>query len=441
MGGQTIVSGRGSIGEIEPFGSRTLRFPFEPEMFLTPGWAGDKPEFVEMYAKGLSHELVFDITLKLHKGTYYARAGYEVAFFQEILAEEIATPAGSSPKMNKGLGQGASVTAPQLGAGSGMSVPDENLALKTAGSDEQTELMEELPEGEIIGANIVNEEGLVEEPIINAMPESVEAITEEIITEVINRASISTGSEGICLGNNDRKIGFSREQGGCSRLEIDGFNFIKGSFLPSFYRCPSNIDRMDKSFILAKTIFSPETDYEHIQETLQYKSCNYGLKDGVFSMVSSYKSFAMKGDVIMYYEIPSADTLRVTLHFTPKYDMVRYGIRFRIVKGDVLCSWYGRGPGESYVDRKNAARLGVFAAGADKIYHPYARPAENSSHTDTQVVKITNAIGDGITIRRLGPNPRFDFTVLPYTREDEGQQVCSARKEGRHLQGDVRVQA
>ena len=98
MGGQTIVSGRGSIGEIEPYGSRTLRFPFEVEMFLTPGWAGDKPEFVEMYAKGLSHELVFDITLKLHKDTYYARAGYEVAFFQEILAEEMqeqARPSGT----------------------------------------------------------------------------------------------------------------------------------------------------------------------------------------------------------------------------------------------------------------------------------------------------------------------------------------------------------
>ena len=423
MGGQTIVSGRGSIGEIEPYGSRTLRFPFEVEMFLTPGWAGDKPEFVEMYAKGLSHELVFDITLKLHKDTYYARAGYEVAFFQEILAEEIASPAGTGPSLKNGLKQGASVTAPQLGAGSAMSAPDENLALKAAGADEQSEVMDEIPEGDIIGLNTVNEEGLVEEPIINAMPESVESITEEIITEVINRASITTGSDGICLGNSDRKIGFSREQGGCSKLEVDGFNFIKGSFLPSFYRCPSNIDRMDKSFVLAKTIFSPETDYEHIQETLQFKSSNYGIKDGVFNMVSVYKSFAMKGDVIMYYEVPSADTLRVTLNFTPKYDMVRYGIRFRIVKGDVLCSWYGRGPGESYVDRKNAARLGVFAAGADKIYHPYARPAENSSHTDTQVVKITNALGDGITIRRLGGNPRFDFTVLPYTPEQMNEYL------------------
>ena len=120
-----------------------------------------------------------------------------------------------------------------------MSAPDENLALKAAGADEQSEVMDEIPEGDIIGLNTVNEEGLVEEPIINAMPESVESITEEIITEVINRASITTGSDGICLGNSDRKIGFSREQGGCSKLEVDGFNFIKGSFLPSFYRCPS----------------------------------------------------------------------------------------------------------------------------------------------------------------------------------------------------------
>ena len=125
----------------------------------------------------------------------------------------------------------------------------------------------------------------------------------------------------------------------------------------------------------------------------------------------------MHGEVIVFYEVPKADTLRVTLEFKPKYDMVRYGIRFPIVKDDCVCSWYGRGPGESYVDRKNAARLGVYSAGAGKIYHPYARPAENSSHTDTQIVKITNGDGDAVEIRRIGRNPKFDFTVLPYTPE------------------------
>ena len=213
------------------------------------------------------------------------------------------------------------------------------------------------------------------------------------------------------------RIGFSREPGSLESLEIAGYNFLKGPLAPSFYRCPSNIDRTDRSFILARTVFSKESDYEHIQESLEFVACEYGSRNGEFTMISRYKSFAMHGEVILFYEVPQADTLRVTLDFKPKYDMVRYGIRFPIVKDDCVCSWYGRGPGESYVDRKNAARLGVYSAGAGKIYHPYARPAENSSHTDTQIVRITNGDGDAVEIRRPGYNPKFDFTVLPYTPE------------------------
>ena len=42
-------------------------------------------------------------------------------------------------------------------------------------------------------------------------------------------------------------------------LEIAGYNFLKGPLVPSFYRCPSNIDRTDRSFILARTVFSKES--------------------------------------------------------------------------------------------------------------------------------------------------------------------------------------
>ena len=75
------------------------------------------------------------------------------------------------------------------------------------------------------------------------------------------------------------------------------------------------------------------------------------------------------------------------------------------------------------ITRKNAARIGVFSAETGKIYHPYARPAENSSHTDTRVVRLTNEAGDSITIRRLTSTPKFDFTVLPYTPEQMNEYL------------------
>jgi hypothetical protein len=150
---------------------------------------------------------------------------------------------------------------------------------------------------------------------------------------------------------------------------------------------------------------------------------NYSIVNGVFSLVSRYKSFAFKGDILVAYEVPSSDLIRVTLNFTPKYDMVRYGFRVPVTKDDMLCTWYGRGPGESYYDRKNATRIGEFSVGADKIFHSYARPAENSSHTDTDAMRLESTQGSSFVVRRVSGNKKFEFTILPYTPEQMNESL------------------
>ena len=419
LGGRTIMSGRGVIPEIEPFGSRTLRFPFSTEVFTTPGWAQGKAEFIEMYMNALSKELVFDITLKLHKDTYYAKAGYEVAFYQDVLTDNIASPVGPVSDQSAGLGSGQKPVVDesrQLGSGK----PGAS-AVPGIGSGYDSDLPEIIEDQSLLteedSGRVERMNDNVRLANINEMYAAGDAPVEEMITDVITHNTVSTIPHSLFVGKGSLRFGFSRDPGSLESLEIAGYNFLKGPLAPSFYRCPSNIDRTDRSFILARTVFSKESDYEHIQESIKYIGSEYSSRDGEFTMISRYKSFAMHGEVILFYEVPQADILRVTLDFKPKYDMVRYGIRFPIVRDDCVCSWYGRGPGESYVDRKNAARLGVYSAGAGKIYHPYARPAENSSHTDTQIVKITNGDGDSVEIRRIGHNPKFDFTVLPYTPE------------------------
>lgn len=399
LGGKPIATGRGSIGEIEPYGSRTLKFPFTKDMFTTSGWAQGRTDLIDLYNEVLTKELVFDITMQLRNDTYYARAGYEVAFYQDVLADKVAHPVAGMNDDEDELPDGGNGFA-ALPAGKEDTAQDNTL---------------QLPEGQQAA-----EDGTIERI---STPETGLEVAENAAAEVELPVRLKTGTtlssdnRHLYINGDDIRIGFSKEPAGCSVLSINGFNFLKGTMRPSFYRCPSNIDRTDRSFILAKTVFSKESDYEHIQESIRYVGSEYGKKDGCFSMVSRFKSFAMSGEVLMFYEVPSADKLRVTLQFTPKYDMVRYGIRFPIVSTGAKCTWYGRGPGESYADRKSSARIGVFSADTEKIYHPYARPAENSSHTDTRVVRLTNDMGDSVTIKRLTSTPKFDFTVLPYTPE------------------------
>lgn len=364
LGGNAIMSGKGTIPEIEPYGTRTLKFPINIDMYLQDGWANGNVDLIEMYMGLLSHQIIFEISLKLAKDTYYAKEGFEVALYQDIVSEECGLP------------------------------------VLTSNSD-------------AIGITSGNNGDLV---ISNHSKEEEEVSTMESFDLIALPSNLDIEGHGINLK-------FSRTDGALCGINSRGNEYLCGSLMPSFYRCPSNIDRTDRSFILSKTIFSNECDYEEIQKSIKFVGMNYGKENGVFSIISRYKSFAFKDEILVMYEILSSDNIRVTLSFTPKYDMVRYGFRVKVNKEDTLCTWYGRGPGESYYDRKNSTRIGLFSAGCDKIYHSYARPSENSSHVDTIVMKLTNSSNTSLEVRRTTGDKKFEFTILPYTPEQMNESL------------------
>ena len=59
-------------------------------------------------------------------------------------------------------------------------------------------------------------------------------------------------------------------------------------------------------------------------------------------------------------------------------------------------SWYGRGPHESYQDRKTGAAIGVYSGTVWEQYHPYVRPHENGNKTDVRWIALTNDEGIGL---------------------------------------------
>jgi beta-galactosidase len=58
--------------------------------------------------------------------------------------------------------------------------------------------------------------------------------------------------------------------------------------------------------------------------------------------------------------------------------------------------WYGRGPHESYPDRKLGARVGRYRGTVAEQQVPYIRPQENGNKTDVRWVALTDDRGVGL---------------------------------------------
>jgi beta-galactosidase len=59
-------------------------------------------------------------------------------------------------------------------------------------------------------------------------------------------------------------------------------------------------------------------------------------------------------------------------------------------------SWYGRGPQETYPDRRTGARIGLFGSTVEEQYVPYLVPQDYGNKSDVQWVSLTNEEGVGL---------------------------------------------
>ena len=86
----------------------------------------------------------------------------------------------------------------------------------------------------------------------------------------------------------------------------------------------------------------------------------------------------------------------------------RLGFEFKVAEKEF--SYFGYGPGESYIDMHHGSWMGMFESSAEKEYVPYIKPQEHGSHYNTRYLKL----GKYAFASRQG----FSLNVSEYTSEE-----------------------
>jgi beta-galactosidase/beta-glucuronidase len=112
------------------------------------------------------------------------------------------------------------------------------------------------------------------------------------------------------------------------------------------------------------------------------------------------------GDVLLDVQVRPTSTLP---------PLPRIGLAMTLPGGLETFTWYGRGPQETYADRKEGARMGVFSGRVDEQYYPYIKPQENGNKTDVRWAALTNAAGVGLLAVGM---PLLNVSAHHFTAED-----------------------
>ena len=73
----------------------------------------------------------------------------------------------------------------------------------------------------------------------------------------------------------------------------------------------------------------------------------------------------------------------------------RVGYRMELPEGFERMRWYGRGPLENYVDRKDATYVGVYEDLVSNQWVNYIKPQEMGNHENIRWISVTNFDGMG----------------------------------------------
>jgi len=155
-----------------------------------------------------------------------------------------------------------------------------------------------------------------------------------------------------------------------------------------------------------------EVPHQVLNRLAKLKELNTEQMKGALGVVDT------RFDAALTYTVYGSGDVVIAAHIVPGGDLPplpRIGLQMQLPGGYERFTWYGRGPHESYADRKESAPVGVYGGSVDEQYVPYIKPQENGNKTDVRWVALTNHVGAGLLAAGL---PRLNVSAHHYTAED-----------------------
>ena len=229
----------------------------------------------------------------------------------------------------------------------------------------------------------------------------------------------------LSAGGTDLYVG--KHNGWIDYITVDGKDMLqfRESIVPEFWRAPTDNDYgagLQRRFATWK---NP-----------QMKVKNVAVNDN--SIVATIDMPDQKATLEMTYTLTPEGEIIVREHMTTDKgakvsELFRYGMSIQMPKQYDQVEYYGRGPIETYCDRKDSEFLGVYKNKVNDEYFEYVRPQESGNHVDVRWFSVIDNSGKGLQFYSNAP---MEASALPYTNDQIDDGMHKDKKWGRHS-GDL----
>jgi len=234
--------------------------------------------------------------------------------------------------------------------------------------------------------------------------------------------TVDDGPRFLRVAGRDFTVRFDRLTGALDSFVVEGHELIGSGIEPNYWRAPTDND-FGNQMPRRLSVWRQASLYRDLEALAVREdgpgravvTVGYRVAGGQASQTLEY---AVGGD--------GSIVLRSTLRLEPGAklpEMPRVGLKMALPGAFGRVRWFGRGPGESYRDRKTAAFVGLYETTAAEPI-PYVSPQEYGNRADTRWLAVRNGEGRGLLV---AGDPVLEFSAHPFWPEDLTQESRGTR--------------
>ncbi len=209
----------------------------------------------------------------------------------------------------------------------------------------------------------------------------------------LNAPAIAEFDEYYLVSGKDFSVRIEKTTGYISSYQYKGEYLFQGPLKTNFWRVPTNNDRGYgmQHHLQAWKNAGDKRDLTKITVNPDSLNCSWVMVE------SGFHGGAVL--VNLNYAIDGSGQIKVHHSYNKVKDapeIPRFGMTMQVPTSYSDMEWYGRGPGESYQDRKENTLIDVYQGSVVDQYVSYIYPQENGNKTDVRWMRLLNENGSGL---------------------------------------------
>jgi beta-galactosidase len=200
--------------------------------------------------------------------------------------------------------------------------------------------------------------------------------------------AIERGVDQTSIRNDHTELILNNHTGEILSWKYGAYLITREAIRPNFWRAPTDNDLGNGMHEWA-AIWKCATEEAHPTMTAPPVIAGKGVV-----YVLEYRLTNQIASIQVTYNLSPGGEMGIEYQFTPDRDSLpnipRLGMSLTLPGKFTETAWYGRGPHETYWDRKSSGKIGIYRGPVREQFHRYPRPQETGNKTDIRWMLVSS---------------------------------------------------